>query len=443
MQGNDQENKRLGKIGENSMKTDSGALAIKNGMLIDGTGADPSDNSVIVVEDSKIVAVGQARDINIPKNARIIDASGKTVMPGLIDAHMHFSGFRSDNYTEETIVTPHGLKLLRASRDAEALLRAGYTTAKDCSSMNGVALKRAIAEGTIPGPRVLAAGFALSQTFGHGDTHFLPIEMADIRTSGGKGPEPVLLCDGVEECIKGARYALREGADFIKVCTTGGMLSEKDKPEHTQYTVEEIKAVVDVARAAGTFVTAHCQGTSGMHNSIDGGIKTIDHAIYPDEEAIEKAKKKGVVFVTTLSIMKSINEGGVEAGYPIWAVDKSRKAWSSVVKNMAKLREGGATVASGTDFLGSKMTKMGTNALELELLAKYSGFSPMEAIVTATLNGAKACALEANIGSIEEGKLADIIIVDGNPLKNIKIFQDIERIRTVIKQGKIEVNRNP
>jgi len=424
------------------MKKHGQVVAIKGGRLIDGTGDEPLENSAILIDDAKIIAVGNIRDVNIPKTAKIIDASDKTVMPGLIDAHMHFSGFRSDNYTEETIVTPHGPKLLRASRDAEALLKAGYTTAKDCSSLNGVALKRAIAEGTIRGPRILAAGLALSQTFGHGDTHFLPIEMADIRTSGGRGPEPVLLCDGVNECVKAARYALREGADFIKVCTTGGMLSEKDKPENTQYTLEEIKAIVNVAKSAGTFVTAHCQGTVGMHNSIDGGIKTIDHAIYPDNEAIEKAKKKGVVFVTTLSIMKSINDGGVEAGYPIWAVDKSRKAWSMVVKNMAKLREEGATVASGTDFFGSKMTRMGTNALELELLVKYAGFSPMEAMVTATLNGAKACALETCTGSIEQGKLADIIIIDGDPLTDIRILQNTERIRTVIKEGKTEVSRN-
>ena len=140
--------------------------------------------------------------------------------------------------------------------------------------------------------------------------------------------------------------------------------------------------------------------------------------------------------------MKSINAGGVEAGFPIWAVDKSRKAWSMVVKNMAKLREEGATVASGTDFFGSKMTRMGTNALELELLVKYAGFSPMEAIVTATLNGAKACAFETYTGTIEQGKLADIIIIDGDPLTDIRVLQNTERIRTVIKEGKIEVSRN-
>jgi len=417
-----------------------GALVIKGGTLIDGTGAEPLENATVVVEGSKITGVGRAEDVEIPEKARVVDATGKTVMPGLIDSHLHLMGMKTDNFVVEMLVVPEGVKLIRASIDARRLLEAGFTTIKDCGGMNAVHIKRAIAEGTLRGPRILAAGYVLSQTFGHGDTHYLPIEMSDARTAHGKGLG-CLICDGVEECIKAARYALREGADFIKVCTTGGVMSERDRPEHTQFTIEEIKAIVEVARFAGTFVTAHCQGTEGMHNSIEGGIKTIDHAFYPDDEAIEMGIKRGVVFVSTLSIQKRINEGGIEAGYPEWGVRKSRESWDTVVKNIARLREAGATVAMGTDFCGSKLLKMGTNALELELLVKYCGFKPMDAIVSATLNGAKACCLEDRLGTIEEGKLADILIVDGDPLKDISILQNVDRIRMVIKEGVIEVNR--
>lgn len=414
-------------------------LAIKGGTLIDGTGATPVENTVVLVDVPKIIVVDNADDVEIPEEAKVLDATGKTVMPGLIDSHLHLMGMKKDNILAEMLIVPAGVRLLRAGVSAGRLLDAGFTTVKDCGSANALYIKKAIAEGTLRGPRILAAGYPLTQTFGHCDEHYLPIEIVDVRKRlGGES----LICDGVEECMKAARYALREDADFIKLCgTTGGVMSERDRPEHTQFTVEEIKAVVQVASNAGTFVTAHAQGTEGIRNAIKGGCKTVDHVFYPDNEAIEMGKKNGVVFVPTLSVAKRIIEGGVEAGYPPWGVQKAREAWDKMVKNIAKLREAGTTIASGTDFLDTPLMKLGTNAFELELLVKYCGFKPMDAIVSATFNGAKACCLEDKIGSIEEGKLADIIIVDGDPLKDIKILRNLDRIKMVIKEGKIEVNR--
>jgi len=422
------------------MREEENAVVVKGGTLIDGTGAEPVENAVVVILGSKITAVGEAGEVEVPDEARVVDATGKTVMPGLIDSHLHLMGMKTDNFIAESLIVPDGVKLLRASKDVGLLLDAGFTTVKDCGGTNALHLKRAIAERTLRGPRILAAGYALSQTFGHGDTHFLPIEMSDVRTAHGRGMG--LICDGVEECTKAARYALREGADFIKVCTTGGVMSERDSPENTQFNLDEIRAIVQVAHHAGTFVTAHCQGTEGMRNSIDGGIKTIDHAFYPDDYCIEMGKKRGVVFVSTLSIMKRINEGGVEAGYPPWGVRKSRAAWDKVVKNIARLREAGATVAAATDFCGSKLMRQGTNALELELLVKHCGFTPMDAIVSATLNGARACGLEARIGTIEKGKLADVLVVDGDPLRDVTLLQNPDRIEMVMKEGVIEVERS-
>jgi imidazolonepropionase-like amidohydrolase len=420
------------------MSTEKTVTVIKNGRLIDGTGSEPVDGSVIVVSGGRIVEAGAPKDVEIPDHAIVVDAAGKTVMPGLIDSHLHLSGDKTSNFLYEEMVVPAGVKLIRASTHAKLLLEAGYTTVKDCGGINAVYIRKAIEEGTIAGPRILAAGHALSQTFGHGDTHFMPIESADTRRSPKAWG---LLCDGVDECIKAARYAFREGADFIKVMTSGGVLSERDKPEHSQFTVEEIKAIVGVAKSVGSFVTAHCQSTQGMHNSIEAGVKTIDHAFYPDEWVMENGKKNNTIFVPTLSIMKRINDNGVEAGFPEWGVRKCREATPLVLKNIAKLREAGCTIASGTDFSGSDLTKMGTNALELELLVKLCGFSPMEAIVSSTLNGAKACGLENQLGSIQKGKLADIIIVDGDPLTNVAVLQDQQRIRMVIFEGRICVNR--
>ena len=415
-------------------------IVIRGGNLLDGTGAKPLKNSVVIVEGTRIIAVGKETDVDIPKKAKKteIDAYGKTVMPGLIDSHLHLIGMKTDRILEEDLVRPQQLAIIKSAYDTVDLLDAGFTTVKDCGGF-GIYLKRSIAEGTTRGPRILSAGYVLSQTAGHGDMHFLPVEWVDARVSK-RGIS--LLCDGVQECIKAARYALREGADFVKVCTSGGVMSMVDRPEHTQFTVEEIKAIVEEARHVGKFVTAHCQGTEAMKNSIVAGVKTIDHACYPDDEVIEMAKKrKDVVFVSTLSIMWRIITEGEKAGYPPWAVEKGKEVSEITMKNIAKLYKAGLTIASATDFGGSPLLKMGTNAMELELLVKHCGFKPMDAIVAATQNGAKACGLENEIGTIEKGKLADIIIVDGDPLKDIKVLQDKNKIKMVMKEGKIEVKR--
>jgi len=399
----------------------------------------PLDDSAILIEGSKIRTVGPIGKVEIPEDAEIMDAEGKTVMPGLIDSHIHFLGLKTDNWISETAVSPAELGLIRAVIDAKNLLDAGYTTVKDCGSTSALFLREAIAEGTIRGPRILASGYVLSQTFGHGDIQYFPIEWVDAReTKRGY----TLICDGVPECIKAARYALRQGADFIKICTTGGMMSMRDKPEYTQFTLEEIKAIVQEARHVGTYVTSHSEGRGGIRNSLEGGVKTIEHAWYPDDESIEMAVKKNVIFVPTLSYDSQIMTKGEEVGYPPWAVSRIKEAWEPVIKNIANAHKAGVTMAAATDFVGSPISKLGTNAMELELLVKYCGFKPMEAIIAATANGAKACGMEKELGTLEPDKKADIIIIDGDPLKDIKILQDVGKIKMVLKDGEVKVDRS-
>lgn len=414
--------------------------AIIGGRLIDGTGKEPLNNSTVLIETSEIKSIGPADEVKIPEDAEIIDATGKTVMPGLIDSHIHLLGLKTDEWIMETVVQPPELGLIRAVFDVKSLLEAGFTTVKDCGCTNALFLKKAIEEGTIRGPHILAAGYVLSQTFGHGDVQYYPIEWVDARdTKRGY----TLICDGVSECIKAARYAFRQGADFIKICTTGGVMSMRDKPEYTQFTLEEIKAIVQEARHVESFVTSHSEGRWGIRNAIEGGVKTIDHAWYPDDESINMAIEKDVVFVPTLSYDFQIMKKGEEVGYPLWAVNREKEAWERVINNIAKAHKAGVTMAAATDFVGSPISKMGANAMELELLVKYCGFTPMEAIVAATANGAKACGIEDKTGKIEPGKNADIIIVDGDPLRDIRILQNKEKIKMVLKDGKIEAVRSP
>lgn len=413
---------------------------IKCGRLIDGTGNPAKSNGLILIEGRSIREVGAAGDFRVPKDAEVIDASDKTVMPGLFDCHLHLFGMNTDDWLQWQLEPP-SLGLIRAVADVRRLLEAGYTTVRDCAGMNGIFLRRAIEEGSVRGPRILAAGLMLTQTFGAGDPDYLPHEWVDYRKTQRDFQTYSLICDGVAECVQAARFVLRQGADFIKICATGGVLSKGNKPHFVQFTRDEIRAIVEEARHTGKFVAAHSMGTEGIKNAIVSGVRTIDHAWYPDDECISLAKENKTIFVPTLSWDLQIITKGEEGGYSSWAIEKEREAWKERIKRIAKAHAKGVTMASGTDFSGSPLTPMGTNAMELELLVKHCNYSPMEAIVAATANGARACGLEHATGKLEAGKLADLIVVDGQPDRDVGVLRKADSIRLVMKEGKVEVDR--
>jgi|ETNmetMinimDraft_2_1059921.scaffolds.fasta_scaffold49502_1 imidazolonepropionase-like amidohydrolase len=397
---------------------------IRGGALIDGTGNALKQNIDILVEGMTIKAVGKKLDA--PAETEIIDATGMTVMPGLIDSHVHFRGTIKGGL-QEKILNPPELGLIKSIGDAKDLLAAGYTTAKCCGGSNALFLKQAVAEGILIGmPRIVAAGYWLSQTFGHGDAPYLPLEYVDVRTARRRSNvSSSLICDGVDECIKATRYALREGSDFIKISTTGGFSSIGDKATDIQYHLDEIKAIVETAAQVGKYVTAHCEmSLKAMKQSIIGGVKTLDHALLTDDECIEMAMEKDVVFVSTTAVFADAIEAGRNAGV-------------KCVESYKRMKKAGATIAAGTDT-GLGEMKFGGNALELELLVKYFGLSPMDAVVSATKNGAMACFMGDKTGTIEPGKYADLIVINGNPLSDITILQNAEKIVTVMLEGKVE-----
>ena len=412
--------------------SEDNVTAILCGKLIDGTGAQPADNAVLLIKGDRVETAGRKGRVKVPENAEIIDLSDMTVMPGLIDAHVHFSGTRSHKFGEHILVS-EGVRLLRAASDAEAALSAGFTTMKCCGGKISLDLKRAIKEGTLHGPRILAAGHALTQTFGHGDQHYFPMDYE-------KKLNPTI-CDGKEDCIRAARYALREGADFIKVSTTGGVMSERDRPEFTQFTLEELQAIVQEARHVGTYCTAHAQGTEGVKNAIRAGFKTIDHGIYLDDEAIEMMKERSVILVPTFSIVKQIIDHGAEEGIVEWGLKKAREAYKAHIESVSRAYQAGVKIAMGTDFGSSPLFRMGTNAMELGLLVENCGMKPMEALVATTKIAAEACGIEDETGTLDPGKQADIIAVDGDPLTDLRILEKIDNIKLVMKAGNIECDR--
>ncbi len=411
-------------------------LALVDVRIFDATGRPPIENGIIVIEGSKIADVGTRGEVSIPEDAEIIECRGLTAIPGLIDAHLHLLGLKSGDLIKEPIITPLGLFFARAVRELEALINAGFTTIVDAGSLIALHLKYAVAEGTIIGPRIVAAGYPLSQTFGHGDAHYLPVEWVDARTTKKLTPLMSLICDGVDECRKAARYALREGADFIKVMASGGILSEKDRPEYRQFTIEELRAIVDEAQAAGRFVHAHAQGKTGIVNAIQAGVKVIAHAIFLDEEAATLAKDRDVVIVPTLSIAQRLIEVGSSAGVPEWGLRKIREVYEIHIENIRRAYRLGVKLATGTDFLGGPF-RHGENALELKLFVEKLGMSPAKAIESATRIAAEAAGLSHAVGTLEPGKLADIVLVRGDPLDNIGVLLDANNIVIVIKEGRV------
>jgi len=411
-----------------------GRYVLTNCYVFDGLGN--LFKGSVVVDDGKIVDVGSVGSVEVPKDAEVIDLGGMYLLPGLIDAHLHLTGMRTGDFVKEPLLTPYETFVARVVKDLEELIYSGFTTVGDAGSLIAVKVKQAVNEGTIVGPRIVAAGLTLSPTFGHGDTHYLPIEYVDFRTTRKLTPLASLICDGVDECRKAARYALREDADFIKIMATGGVLSQKDRPEYRQFTLEEIKAIVDEARAAGRFVHAHAQGTEGIKNAILGGVKVIAHAIYIDEECSALAKDLDVVVVPTLSIVDRILAIGSKIGIPEWGLKKAEEASKAHISNIRKAYKLGVKIATGTDFCGGPL-RMGDNALEIKLLVEKIGMEPKEALIAATRVAAEAVGLKDKVGTIEKGKIADLIAVSGDPLSNLDILMSKDNIKLVIKEGKI------
>ena len=405
---------------------------IENASLIDGLAREPAGGVNLLIEDGTIAELGPSVALDGP--GETIDAAGKTVMPGLIDAHVHLLGVRAYNPVLATLESPF-LRAARGVADVGKLIDAGFTSVRCAGSNLSVSLNAAVEEGTIPGPRIVAANLAISQTAGHGDLHMLPPEWLTGPYSFSR------IADGPDDCRKAVREQIRAGAGVIKIMTTGGVLSEKDSPNEPQFVDEEVAAMVEEAHRVGRKVMSHAQSEVGIQLALRNGVDTIEHAIYLDTETIDMLLENGAVVVPTFAIVDAIVKFGRAAGVPEYAMKKAEESHEAHLESIRRAFEFGVKIAVGTDFLGPPGEAHGDNAVELEILVKQVGFSPMEAIISATRIGAEALGLEAEIGTLNPGKTADLLIVDSDPSEDVSILKQKATIELVMKSGRVVVDR--
>jgi imidazolonepropionase-like amidohydrolase len=399
---------------------------IRCGTLIDGTGADPRRDLALTVEGEAIVEIGSPD--RAPRDARVLDASDLTVMPGLIDCHVHL--LSSAQSLQERLLTPYSLFIAQALTNARITLESGFTTVRDASG-TPLGVKLAIERGLFPGPRLRIAVQALSQTGGHGDAR-MP-GGADVRVHDPEHPATVV--DGIEQVRRATRDLLRAGADQIKVHTSGGVMSPNDEPDATGFSPDEIATIVYEARAAGKTVMAHAQANQGIRNAVLGGIASIEHGIYLDEETVEEMKRRGTFLVPTLVAPLWVIRRAERdpASVPPYALRKAREVKEAHLASFRLAVERGARIAMGTD---SGVGPHGTNAEELERMVE-AGLSPMQALVATTRTAAECSRVDHLTGTLEVGKRADLLIVDGDPLADIAVLQRREKLALIMKDGQI------
>jgi imidazolonepropionase-like amidohydrolase len=390
----------------------------RSGRLFDGTGAAPAAADV-AVEKGRIVAVGSGLD-----GDEDLDLEGRTILPGLFDCHVHVT--ISDIDLWRAVQRPFSRQFYEAGRNLADTLRTGITSIRDAGGAD-LGIKEAVDEGLLLGPRMQISLVMLSQTGGHGD---------DWYPSGATVPfmidhpgRPSGLVDGPDEIRQKVRELVRMGADVIKVATSGGVLSPRDDPRHAHFRPIELETIVEEATAAGIFVMAHAQGADGIKNAVRAGIRSIDHGIYLDDEAIELMKARGTWFVPTLVAPQGVIDAA-DAGVPLppVVVDKARAVIEIHRAAFRRAVEAGVRIAMGTD---SGVTPHGRNLRELTLMVD-GGMSPAAALEATTRSAAQLLGVDGDLGTIEEGKLADLIVVTGDPY-DVRTLP--ERIESVWKAG--------
>ncbi|MEO8457405.1 MAG: amidohydrolase family protein [Chloroflexota bacterium] len=401
-------------------------LFLHNVSLIDGTGADPRHNVSLELREGRIQRIFSATDLPASPGAPVIDLAGCTLLPGLTDAHVHFALTEPNGAPTQ----PWAEWAARVSAFISQSLDEGFTTVRDAGALDP-AWARVVERGLVRGPRILPSGAFLSQTGGHGD--WRPSHADEHPMT----PIPGLfsgytLADGADEVRRAAREQLRRGATQIKVMASGGVASPTDPIDATQFTQDEMRAAVEEADTRGTYVLAHAYHPKSIAHCLDAGIRSIEHGNLLDEESAARMAKAGTFLVPTLITYDVLAEGGQGLGLSSYQVQKLQQVWKAGEEAVRIAKAAGVRIGSGSDLLGPAMAQKAR-----ELVIKSRILSPMEAIVSATRTNAELFGMQAEIGTVEEGKLADLTVFDRNPLTEPEAMADAERVRLVLKGGAV------
>jgi imidazolonepropionase-like amidohydrolase len=396
-------------------------IVVRGGSLIDGTGADPR-RADVQTSDGRIRSVGAG--IEPASDDVALEADGLTLLPGLIDAHTHFGLVELRGMA----TTPVAMIAAHIFRNCEVALDAGFTTARDCGGVDG-GLALAISSGLIRGPRLFPSGPILCQTGGHGDlTPPFAGHPHGIAVPGLV--QNAIVCDGPDEVRVAARTALRRGATQVKVCVSGGVVSLSDRMEDTQFTVEELRAAVEEAEARETYVTAHAHNVRGILNGLQAGVRCFEHGTFLDEETATALAEAGAWMVPTLAVTRLLAEEWQSWGLPKEVVPRMAGVEDAMTRAVKLAYDAGVLLGSGSDLIGPTQNRRG---LELVLKARILG--PMAAIVSATSANARIIGASDRLGTVEQGKAADLIALDGDPLTDPELFDDPDRVVLVVKNG--------
>jgi len=398
-------------------------ILFKNATLLDCTGAEPKEKAWALVENGLIGAVGTGKT-PASKNAEVVDCRGGWLLPGLIDAHIHASLYSNDiTDLHRKFHTAEGYFL--AAEVLKDTLIQGFTTVRDAAGIDA-GFRRAREQGLITAPRMQVCGRTITMTGGHADPR-LPTEICPPVTGGMLG----VVADGVDEVRKAAREELRRGADYIKIMAGGGCASPADEPDTVQYSPEEIAAIVYEAKAAGKETLSHNYSNRSMKICAEAGVYSIEHGNYLDGPTAKILKKHGCWLVPTMATYEIMARRGEEFGLPAYFHRKMKEVQKFSEQALEIAVKEGLKIGSGSDMVGSGQP---FKALELEIKARVMG--PMGAILCTTKNNAELMKMADKIGTVEAGKYADLIVIGGDPLKDIKIFQDRDKIMAIVQGGK-------
>ena len=404
------------------------SVVFEHATLLDCTGRDPQPNLRIVVEDGRIRRIGASSGPAGPKDARVIDCQGRTLMPGLLDAHVHLALLDLDPAAEAAL--PAAVLALRIAGVIEATLDAGFTTVRDAGGLDW-GFKEAVRLGLIRGPRIFISGAFISQTGGHGD-HRARTSRATFPMVPGLTSESIL-ADGADAVRWAAREVLRRGADQVKVMASGGAASPTDELDHVQFAVEELAAAVEVAGAVGTYVLAHAYGPRAIQNCLKAGVRSIEHGNFLDEATADQMLAADDVFlVPTVITYELLARREAGDGWRPDMVRKIRQGLTGAYDSLGLAYEKGLRIGSGSDVLAEMQ---GDKGKEIACQARVMG--AMNAIIAATRTNAALMRIDKDVGTVEEGKRADLIVLDADPLADPAIFADPEHVRMVVLGGEV------